>query len=341
MNENWPLEGNRLKLMMFDFNWAKHVHPHEHTGPTAPQDWAFVDPREYFEWHVNFGNNAVFLHAYTHTGYAFYPTKLGAVAPGPGQDLLPRVFEMTRKAKMPFWSYFCVSCDIITNQVRRDWLVPGSEGNLLGFLAPESPWTDLLCARMEEFLSEFPVDALLMDWFCYGELDTSYAVQPAWFVEKPFERIIGRRMPEKAESITPEESFKYKREVLAHQFYRLRDVARRVSPQTKLIFTPPYMRPADPFWVDSPMVNESDGLLAEFSKPEIMDWLLTIRKPHQCVIATPMASGVELSAETMKELYAKGCGLNGYFWGTPPNFMPHPSFRKHLEAVSKTFKELP
>jgi hypothetical protein len=106
MNENWPQEGNRLKLMMFDFNWAKYDHPHEHIGPTAPFDWAYVDPKEYFDWHLRFGNNAVFLQAYTHTGYAFYPTRLGATAPGAGCEFLPRVFEMSQKAGVPFWSYF-------------------------------------------------------------------------------------------------------------------------------------------------------------------------------------------------------------------------------------------
>jgi hypothetical protein len=226
------------------------------------------------------------------------------------------------------------------NNVHKDWLVPGSEKHAFGFLAPESPWTDLLCARLEEFLSQYPVDGLLMDWFCYGNHDTDYAVQPAWFVQEPFEQIIGHSMPGDAESITAEESFKYKYEVLARQFYRLRDAARRVSPQTKLIFTPPYMRAADPFWVAHPMVMESDGLLAEFSKPEIMEWIVSIRKPHQCVIATPMAWEMVLSAETMQDLYSKGCGLVGYFWGTPPHFTPHPFYKAPLEMVSKTFKEL-
>jgi len=51
-----------------------------------------------------------------------------------------------------------------------------------------------------------------LDWFDYGGLDPYFPVQPAWFVKKPFQEIIGRPMPETAADITPEESLHYKRE---------------------------------------------------------------------------------------------------------------------------------
>jgi len=332
-----------VKLMMFDLNWSMHDAPYKCTLPSAPQDWAFVDPRAYFQWHVDFGNNAVFLQAYTYGGYAFYPSKLGPVAPGPGRELLPRVFELTRKNGMPFWSYFCVGADIAMNAYHPEWLVPGSRVHWQhGFLGPESPWTDLLCARVEEFLTDYPADWLIFDWFCYGDqADHSFPVQPCWFVEKPFAEIIGRPMPADAADITPEESLRYKRVIMERQFRRIQAAVRQTSPATKIAFTPPYWGPAEPLWADHPMLAESDGLLAEYSKPETMEWLLRSRRPGQRLIGTPMGAGGVMDVETILAWVDKGCDLNGYFWGSPPKFAPHPSFQASLDRIQEAFRRIP
>ena len=336
----WPESGNRLKLMMFDFNWC-FLHPtkSDRVNPSSAHDWAFTDPQEYFNWHLEVGNNAIFLMAFTHSGYAFYPTRLGPWAPGPGSELLPRVFELTRQAGLPFYSYFCTSYDVMVNLCHDEWLIPNNRTSIWPYyLAPESPWTDFLCERVEEFLEQFPVDVLFFDWFRYGDHKDPHPIKPAWFVEEPFQRIIGRPMPAAAEEITPEESLRYRREVMAHQFYRLRDTVKRASPNTKIIFTPPYYAPAEPLWLDHPMVLESDGLLAEYAKPETMDWLLSIRQPHQAVIATPLGPG-NMPEEEMRKLLGRGCGMNGYVWGTPPALKPHPYFHEHLDVISRVFKE--
>ena len=337
MRNQWPEAGNRLKLLMFDFNWVMDPPPNESPRVSGPHEWAFVDPKEYFDWHLKIGNNAIFLQAYAHGGYAFYPTKLGPTAPGPGRDMLPRVFELAKKAGMPFYSYFCPSWDGVVNMWRQEWLFPKTRTCIWDYwLAPESPWTDLFCARIEEFLHDYPADVLLIDWFNYNN---GKGVVPAPFVEKPWKEIIGRPMPEKAEDITPEESLKYRREIMARQFYRIRDAARKASPNTKLLFTPPYKEPAEPLWVDHPMMNESDGVIAEYSKPETMEWLISVLKPHQCVIATPMGPK-HMEEQTIRDLYARGCGMCGYLWGSAPLFAPHPFFEKQLKIVSQVFKEM-
>ncbi|MCM8756966.1 MAG: hypothetical protein NC823_00610 [Candidatus Omnitrophica bacterium] len=76
---------------------------------------------------------------------------------------------------------------------RRDWLFPHNPAGWC--LAPETPWADLLCERVREFLGHYPVDWILFDMFLYGDPDTNaFKVQPAAFVEKPFREIIGRPM---------------------------------------------------------------------------------------------------------------------------------------------------
>jgi len=121
-----PSGGHPIKLFCCDLNWVRLDKPVRGAPPAAPQDWAFVNPQDYFDWHKEFGVNVMFCQAYTFGGYAFYPTKLGPVAPGPGANLFPELFKLSRKAQMPFHSYFCVGADLIMSNMRNDWVVPTS-----------------------------------------------------------------------------------------------------------------------------------------------------------------------------------------------------------------------
>ena len=338
-----PSGGHPIKLFCCDLNWVRLDNPVRGTPPAAPQDWAFVNPQQYFDWHREFGGNVMFCQAYTFGGYAFYPTKLGPVAPGPGANLFPELFKSSRQAHLPFHSYFCVGADLIMSNMRNAWVVPTSRNyGWWGFLAPESPWTDLLCARVEEFLRLYPVEWIVFDWFVYGNLESNnLPVQPAWFVKGPFREIIGRDMPDEAAKITPEESLRYKREVLARQFYRIREAVHRGNPETKVYFNVPYRRPAEELWVNHPMLNESDMLLAE-SSDTVVPWLLSIRKPHQRVMTTIVGRQDGVSdPNTWKRWFNAGCDFFGYAWGTPPDFRPHPDYAAAVEVVRKAYQEMP
>lgn len=335
-----------VKLMNCDLNWTS-------TGPAAPHEWAFVDPEEYFTWHREFGTNVMFCQAYIFGGTALYPSKLGPVAPGPGQYLFPSLYDLARNAGVPVWSYFCVGADLVMSNHCGGWVVPGSRnwtGGTIetpvfphGFLAPESAWTDLLCARVREFLTQFPVDWLLFDWFGYGGLkpDTDPVV-PAEYARSPFKRIIGRDMPSRSEEITASEQLRYKRTVIAEQFYRLRDAVKEISPGTKILFNVPYWEAAESVWVDHPMMNESDGLFAECSRTDVVDWLVSARKPGQMVMTTITGRSEEGECDpnSWRRWYDAGCDFFGYAHGTPPDFRPHPRFHEHLEIVREAFRQM-
>ena len=287
MPEKLPDGGKPIKLFCCDLNW---IHPadHRHTVvPSLPQDWAYINPEDYFAWHRDFGVNIFFLQGYVFCGYAYYPTKLGPVAPGPGAELFPKLFKMSRKAGLPFCGYFSIALDPYASNLRFDWVVPTSRNyGDAGMLAPESPWTDLLCARITEFLKLYPVEWINFDCFNYGKYNSNdFPVQPSPYVKGPFKEIIGREMPEKASEITPEESLKYKREVMARQFHRIKEAMYQGNPGTRANFNVPFFKPKEPMWVDHPMLNECDQLVAE-SSDAIVDWLLAIRKPHQRVMTT-------------------------------------------------------
>ena len=220
-----------------------HEYGSEIAGEPSAEDWAFISPQEYFDWHKDLGVNIMFCQAFNFGGYAYYPTKFGPIAPGPERDLLPQLFKLSRKAHMPFHSYFCVGTDLTVSNMRDSWVVPTSKNEYghWGYLEPETPWTDLLCARVAEFLRQYPVEWIMFDWFSYGNIEAhGLPVQPAWFVKGPFKEIIGRDMPDEAAKITLKESLEYKREILARQFYRIRETVHKASRETKIYFNVPF-----------------------------------------------------------------------------------------------------
>jgi hypothetical protein len=340
-----PDGGKPIKLFCCDLNFIAPKGERVVMTAALPQDWAFINPEEYFAWHRDFGVNIFFLQGYSLWGYAYYPSKLGPVAPGPGRDLFPRLFKMAQKAGLPFCGYFCIAMDPCISNSRPNWLVPTTRNyNEVGFLAPESPWTDLLCARITEFLRLYPVEWINFDCFNYGKYDCNdFAVQPSPFVKNPFREIVGRDMPEKAAEISPAESLKYKREIMARQFYRIQEAMHKGNPGTKANFNVPFYRPAEPMWVDHPMVNDCDQLIAE-SSDAVVDWLLKIRKPKQRVMTTiigrPDVKGL-CDPNTWRIWYEAGCDFFGYAHGTPPDFRPHHSLREQVEIVRQAYRQIP
>jgi len=333
--------GKTLKVFCFDLNWVILKKPREEFAPASAEDWAFIRPQEYFDWHKDLGVNIMFCQAFNFGGYAYYPTKFGPTAPGPGRDLLPELFKLSRQAHMPFHSYFCVGADLTVSNMRDSWVVPTSKNEYghWGYLGPESPWTDLLCARVDEFLRRYPVEWIMFDWFSYGNIEAhGLPVQPAWFVKGPFKEIIGRDMPDDAAQITLEESLKYKRKILARQFYRIRETVHKASRETKIYFNVPFRIPAADLWVDHPMVNESDLLFAELEDcegVEVVEWLLKIRKPQQRVMTC-----LNCAPAAWKKWYERGCDFFGTVQGTPPDFGPDPSLAERLKIVRQAFKAM-
>lgn len=349
-------ERETIKIFICDLNWV-YVEENTHHPlltnqiPSAPHDWAFIDPKEYFDWHIELGVNAFWLQAYTFCGYAFYPTKLGPMAPAQGQELLPRIYEMCKEKKIPFHAYFCVGTDLIMTNMRDSWVIPGSRSNKSfyfpqGFLAPESLWTDLLCERIGEFLKAYPSDWIFLDWFCYGSIYHDYKIQPTWFVKKPFKEIIGRKMPGDASEITPEENLKYKREILARQFYRLKNTIKKTSPKTKIVVNTPYWIPDDPNWVDHPVMTESDMLYAECSEEDVMNWLLRVKKPNQRVMTTVIGHLEDIENNNICDpnswgkWYSLDCDLLGVAIPRPPDFRPPKYYGEQIKIIREAFRKI-
>jgi hypothetical protein len=105
------------------------------------------------------------------------------------------------------------------------------------------------------------------------------------------------------------------------------------------MFNVPYWEPAEPLWVDHPMLNESDGLFAECTRTDVVEWLLAARRPAQRVMTTiigRMEEG-ECDPHAWQQWHRRGCDFFGYAWGTPPDFRPHPRYDPGLKIVRAAF----
>jgi hypothetical protein len=330
------------KMFMIDFNFVVFDERPEIRPLSTAHDYAEINAREVYDFARDLGNNAIFCHAYTINGCALYPSRLGPVSAGKAGTLLPDLFALARRDGVACWSYFDVGQDAIINCTRQHWLIPGTAGggHPPGFLAPETPWTDLLCARVTELLSAHQVDWLAFDGFVYGSFwPDLFRVPPAWYMEKPFREIIGRPLPATIEEIRPEENLLYKREIMARQFRAIRDTVKRVSPATKICFNVPFWKAAEAIWVDHPMVKESDGLIAETTNDELVEYLLAIKRPEQKLFLTVInhIDGFRFDAAAAEKWYARGCDFHGYAWGTPPDWRPAARFRPAVAACRDFF----
>jgi hypothetical protein len=325
-----------IKLFVCDFNFSMVG---DSPRPSLPQDWANVDPEEYYNWHLEFGDNAIFCHAYAFGGYAFYPTRLGPVAPEPGNMLLPSLYEISRERGVPFWSYFCVGADHVMMALRGNWKVPGTY-----FMAPESPWTDLLCDRIREFLSMYPVDWILFDWFVYGSLDKEGApIGSSPYSSERYSEIMDKALPEDPSAISREDDIAYKREVLRRQFQEIHRAVKETSASTKIAFNVPYQEPSGAIWTDHPMLRESEGLFSECTDDAIMEWLLSIKEPGQRLMTTVRGGageGLKGDPRHWRKWYDRGCDFMGYAFGTPPDFRPHQVFQEDVELVRQAFAQM-
>jgi len=332
-----------LKICDVDFNFVKPSA--SETRVSMAHEFVDADPVAVVDWQLELGANFICQHAFTYNGCAWYPTRLGPQVPQASIGFFDKLLERARGAGAVTGAYMNIGMDKFTCAVRPDWLIPGTaKRHHPGFLAPESEWTDLFCCRIEEFLSQYPVDVMLFDWFVYGTIgDALYPVQPAPFVREPFREILDREMPEEARDITEEESLRYQREVLARQFRRIQEAVKSTHPDCKLMFNVPFWKGHDPKWVDHPMVSGSDWLFAECSQASVLDWLFEVKRPGQRVFTT-IISGIDdrmtdadLSRERWKALHARGCDLVGWAFPDPTTGWPGPWYDEDLNFIREVF----
>jgi len=332
------------RIFTLDLNWRREQPPSRGVGLCAAHDFADISAQAFLDYHQDFDITELWMPTSNWAGYTYYPTRLNCVAPGALGELFVRVYDSCQARDMPCWGYFCVGTDLHIAATRPEWVIPGSaEHQGWPMLAPESPWIDLLEARLIEFLEAYPVHSMMLDWFVYGSVsDTDFPVQPTFWANEPFERATGRPMPQRADQISAAEGLAFKRHVLGQNAQRLASTIKRVSPKTEVVFNMPYHRADDPLWVDHPVLTVSDLLFAECSRADVVEWLLAVRRPEQQVMCMIHGRPDEDQCDVHSGAAwaERGCGLFSSALPVAPELRHHPADESALEAVRQLYRDL-
>lgn len=334
------------RVISLDINWSRHGDGTQ-IGMVPPHTYADMDLQAYLDYHFRFDVTEFWMPTSNWAGYAYYPTRLNCVAPGMLGDLFPRVLDACRERGLRCWGYFCVGADLLIASTEPSWRLPptGEHDMPWPMLAPDSPWIDLVEQRIVEFLQRYDVDSIMLDWFVYGALagkGEGYVVPKTQWSAPRFEALLGRPMPDDPAEITPEENLAYKRHVLGENARRLARTIRAVKPDVEVVFNLPYHRADDPMWVDHPVLEVSDLLFAESSDPEVVNWLLKVRRPEQrvmCMIHGRLEEGF-CFPELGLDWAEKGCDLFATTHPETPHVRHHPIHEKSLEQVKQVYAEL-
>jgi len=160
-------DSDTIKLFNCDLNWTKVDSPVPGCPPAMATDWAQVDAKEYFDWHVALAIRHVLPGLRVRWDG---PVSLETGACGARQRSGTAAGTLCAIAcrRMPFVSYFCVGTDLTVAAHRPQWIVPRatSTPTMASLLRRvPGPTCSVSGSRVPE---EFPVEWLLFDWFVYA-----------------------------------------------------------------------------------------------------------------------------------------------------------------------------
>lgn len=346
----------QIRIFALDLNYASLENPRPLVSPSSATDWRAVDHDGFVQWQITHGANVVSCQPWTFSGFATFPTELGPRLTGSAGTLFPAAYERARSLDLPIQGYFNVGADLIVCATRPHWVLPGSRNiDILGdtfvhgFLDPQSSWADLLDERIVEFLTRFPVDWLLFDWFCYGSLLNDLPLPQTTQVRYAFTTVVGKPFPGDPIDVHPDDAVTFKRALLARWFRRIQETVKKTSPATMIMFNVPYFAAAEPVWDDHPMLRESDALFAESSNADIVEWLLAVRQPGQRVMTTihgrpdDHVDGTTIrwsDAATWRHWSDRDCDLMAWTFPVPPGATPHRSDSLAINTVAGAYRRL-
>ena len=154
-----------------------------HTMPAVPDVGADFDGDEFAATLADAHADFVTVCAKCNLGMAYYPTKVGITHPSLQKDMIGEMIEACHRKGIGVGTYFNAGLDHEMARQHREWVQLDQDGRAYGedrlnhFFRPmcfASPWADQLSAIIEEVLSTYEVDGILLDCFlwnraCYGD----------------------------------------------------------------------------------------------------------------------------------------------------------------------------
>lgn len=261
-----------VRAFCVDFNWGPGG-PNSFAGPGI---WADASPAAHVQWYKDLGANVIQTFAVSCNGYAWYQG--GEIPPQPGlkHDFLPEVVRLGHAQGLRVMGYFCVGAN-------TRW---GQEHPELSYEAPSAPhipltseYLDVLGASIEEALRLSGMDGFMIDWV--------WNTSGRWLAceQRLYQELMQEPFPG-ADGVTAEGKLAFDRRAVTRCWQRIRDAARRVSPQCVIWLSCADLR--NETVVDSELFREVDWLMNEAPDPASLAAVQAMAGPRtrrvQCVV---------------------------------------------------------
>lgn len=161
-----------MKLKELPF---RQIHLDFHTSPDIQGIGAKFDKAQWQDTLLGAQVNSITLFSKCHHGWNYHPTKVGKMHPHLGFDLLRAQYDACKEVGIAAPIYLSAGVDNVAGVEHPEWREVNAEGAYSGWVTSPlqpgfltmdflSPYTDYLCAQIEEVVRLFPdCDGIFLD----------------------------------------------------------------------------------------------------------------------------------------------------------------------------------
>jgi hypothetical protein len=254
--------------------------------PAAPGLFANATPAQHMQWYRELGANAIQAFCVSLNGYAWYRSRVAPVTPGMyGGDFLKELIALAHAEGMAVHGYFNLAGNTWYRNHSGETRLLTSAIDWRKNICLTTQYLDYFCRMAEEAVRLNELDGIFIDWF--------EAIEPLWIPaeQQMFQELMGRPFPERPAGmpraitapgfglacmpgfLSPEETLAFRRAATERAWNRIRTAIKSVRPECGIWLNVPFLEPAEPLWVGSPILKETDMMLTERCDLRIARWL--------------------------------------------------------------------
>jgi len=204
---------------------------------TAPSSEAAI--RAIKEVHADF----TYFPAKGNNGYAQYFSKVGTPDPGLKTDFLKESIGLAHGAGVKVFVTYAVGCDTLAAQSRPDWAFRRSDGEIINIIGPvvcfNSPYREYAIAQIEELVTNYPIDGLLVDILWWGNMGTEWCC--CNYCKQAYQVKFGKVMPEelnweKLGAAAMKQAIEWRRDSLEETYREIHTKVKSIRPDLPLSY---------------------------------------------------------------------------------------------------------
>ncbi len=316
------IDHQAIHAFCIDFNWG----PGGVNGFAPPGLWAEAEPEQHVAWYAALGANVIQTFAVSCNGYAWYRGGR-VVPPQPGlqHDFLPEMVRRGHARGLKVMGYFCVAGNTRWGQGHPDQ----SYGIPSAYHIPlTTDYLDFLCASITEALERSKMDGFMIDW-----LWNPVRPEGRWLdcEKRAFAELMGRPFAGE-DQLSAEDRLAYERRAIDRCWQRIRQAARRASPDCVLWLS--CNKLDDPTVVGSSLFREVDWLMNEAGDLPSLENARRMIGPHTRLVTCLVGWGDRHNAQAvLADPAAAGLGIYG-FCAPGGNSLPPPVARYLAQPIS-------